>query len=135
MEIDFPCALEHLTEIRAFATKELAMHPLTARERAMLIGAVDELCANIIIHGNSLDVRKRIHIFIGRKGNAMHINTCDSGLAFDQTNRLSKPISELIEAKARGGLGLVIISKAADSFNYERRNGQNYFSIIKNLAV
>lgn len=135
MDIDIACTLDQLVVARHFVTGQLEAYRMAEKEKAMLTSAVDELCANIIIHGNNQDPAKKLNLSVKKVGNHLCINTCDKGIAFDKTMVVRRTMGQLVEAKVKGGLGLMIIHKATDSFEYQRKGDRNYFYMIKSLEL
>ena len=57
----------------------------------------------------------------------------DSGVAFDPTAKEKADTSLSVEDRQIGGLGILLIRELMDAINYERENGKNILTLIKNI--
>jgi serine/threonine-protein kinase RsbW len=54
------CSIDNLKEIRSFVNKRLQELSVSELEINMIVLAVDEICANIIIHSNKSDINQHL---------------------------------------------------------------------------
>ena len=66
-----------------------------------------------------------------------HITLCfrDGGIPFNPLDQTPPDISLPMEQRRIGGLGLLIVIKKMDSVSYEYIDGENVFTITKNLKT
>ena len=57
----------------------------------------------------------------------------DSGIPFDPTQKQDADITLSVEERPIGGLGIHLVRQIMDSVNYERKDGYNILTLIKNL--
>ena len=57
----------------------------------------------------------------------------DSGIPFDPTLRERADTTLSAEDRQSGGLGILLVRELMDAINYERDNGQNILTLIKNI--
>ena len=57
----------------------------------------------------------------------------DWGFAFAPTDAPRADISQPVEERAIGGLGIMLVRQLMDSVNYERVDGKNILTMRKNL--
>jgi len=94
---------------------------------------LDELITNIIEH--SMQEREaEIKVEIRKDNDTVFLKVTDNGPPFDPT-KSSLPDTTLPLANRRcGGLGIFLVKKYSDSFDYERIDNTNVFTIVKNLS-
>jgi len=57
----------------------------------------------------------------------------DAGVAFDPTMKEKADTSLSAEDRRIGGLGILLVRELMDAINYERVDGQNILTLIKNI--
>ena len=76
------CKKQSLPKSRAFVTQELRELKVQEQTSHQLVLAVDEACANSIIHQHSCDGISNIRVSVGRVGNEVRIEITDRGVPF-----------------------------------------------------
>ena len=95
--------------------------------------ALEEAVTNVIMYAypEGTDGLVDIEAIIGEK--QLEIIISDSGMAFDPTARPDVDISLDAEKRPVGGLGIHLVRSLMDSVKYERKDGKNVLSLIKNI--
>ena len=57
----------------------------------------------------------------------------DSGVAFDPTAKEKADTTLSAEDRQIGGLGILLVREIMDTINYERQDGKNALTLIKQL--
>ena len=57
----------------------------------------------------------------------------DSGQPFDPTAQPDADVSQSIENRQVGGLGIYLVRSIMDNVSYERNGGKNILSMTKNI--
>lgn len=128
------CSREKLSEIRSFLQVILGDANIPQSTRDEVILAVDEACANAIIHGNGCDEKKTLQLEIALSKEKLSVEIYDVGnTAFPAEEFKSRDISELIHTRQKGGLGLKLMYSIMDEVNYYQSNGVNVCSLSKIL--
>lgn len=96
--------------------------------------AFDELLTNLGTHGNSAEKPATVRVVVAPDKVTAEIE--DTGPAFDVREASVPNLSESIEDRAIGGLGLFLVRKFASDIGYERRGDANCtrFAIARNTA-
>lgn len=129
------CSMEHLSEIRVFLREVLKHYNIPDTEKNEIVLAVDEACANAMIHGNGCDPAKTLQIDLELNEEQFSIQISDVGnLEEDFTGQKDKEIGELIEQRVKGGLGLKLIYSIMDDVSYFADGNRNIVSLTKNLG-
>lgn len=108
------CSKQSLPKIRAFVEGELRALEVNKSVTHQLVLAVDEACANSIIHQHRCDGKSRIQLTIFKKGNELHIELKDRGNPFPIHEYQPQNLNEIIKKRKRGGLGIFLITKIMD---------------------
>jgi len=124
------CSTSNLKTIRDFVTKVLTIYnkkgcEISNAELHLLVVAVDEVCANLMIHNHKENPDEDIEVVIMRKGKELVFEIHDQGEKFDMTKYQSPKVSELIKEKKSGGMGLILVKKIIDRGQVETIGSKN----------
>jgi len=120
--------------MRKFVTEVLNEHGVSEVETSMMVLAVDEVCANIIIHGHPDTKTDNVRIDISFTTQGIRFEIIDQGHAFDLVNYQEPAIDELIKNKHKGGIGIMLVKKIMDDIHFERAKNQNKLSLFKKVS-
>jgi serine/threonine-protein kinase RsbW len=131
------CLRNNLKRIREFV--ELVLKPHEMRLNPILVNqmivAVDELCANVIIHGNRCNPSEQIDITACIKDDEFVFEVVDSGSAPYDINQHQCPnIEEIVKNKQRGGMGVMLIRSIMDTVRIFQTENKNIYHISKRIA-
>jgi serine/threonine-protein kinase RsbW len=99
-----------------------------------LVLALEELLTNLGTHGNCADVPATVRVVV--ESDAIRGEIADTGPAFDIREAPEPVLSDDIENRPIGGLGLFLIRKLARDLDYTRRDGTNLtiFTISRDVS-
>lgn len=120
--IKIPCSKNNLKDIRIFVTETLKELCVPELDISMLVLAVDEICANRIIHSNQNNEKYFLELKIKNEANKISFEIMDEGAPFDHNSYPEANLNQLVKEKRKGGLGLMLVRKIMDSFEVEREN-------------
>lgn len=118
-----PVALSAFDEIKRDVIAAAGETPET--RRALL--ACDEALANIVSYSGA----KTLCFGCEKKGGVLRVTFTDDGTAFDPTAAESG--EKEFDMLDSGGMGLDLIRQSAASMQYERKDGQNIFTVFFTL--
>ena len=95
--------------------------------------AVEEAVVNVIDYAYPAGQDGDIEICVMSDGETLKTIITDSGVAFDPTAKEKADTSLSVEDRQIGGLGILLIRELMDAINYERENGKNILTLIKNI--
>lgn len=128
------CSRESLKQIREFVKTALQDFSLTEIAINQIILAVDEVCANLIIHANRCNPQAYIEVNIEKQQEEVVFEIVDKGLPFlDYTNYQSPELTNLIQQGKKGGLGLLIVQKIMDHIEFVSKPEENIWRISKKI--
>jgi serine/threonine-protein kinase RsbW len=127
------CSKDNLKVIRKLIFSFLSKLPVSDIESNLMVLAVDEVCANIIIHSNKQNDDSFMDIHLKVEKGVIVFEIRDSGIGFDLVNYAEPPVSKIIETKRKGGVGIRLIKRIMDKIEYKQEKGKNLYRMYKKL--
>jgi serine/threonine-protein kinase RsbW len=128
---DFFCKRESLPCIREFIRLHLSeLEDITSNQ---IILAVDEVCANAIIHGRGRKEPFQLKISILSIHNQITVEITDTAEPYPIPIPTQTSAAEKIKMRAKGGLGLVLVQKIMDQIEIERLPDAHIIRMIKRI--
>jgi len=93
--------------------------------------AVDEVCSNLIQYGYVGQETGKIHLRILDLNPLLEISLEDTGHPFDPELVESPNLSEDLEERKIGGLGIYLLKETMDEISYESTQGRNVLTLRK----
>lgn len=126
------CRREKLKEIRHFVSEVLEDIGLSEIDRHKVILAIDEVCANLIIHSNKCDPAEKLEIYV-EEGEAEQVNfeIVDYGEGFNYNNYKEPNLEEIIRKRKKGGLGIMLVKNIMDSVEFSNEGQKNVCRLMK----
>lgn len=129
-----PCSKDQLSEVRRFVKSALVEVKISGIQCHEIILAIDEICANMIIHSNNCNPCKEIQVSMElRQENQLCFEIMDHGIAFNLGDYREPSLGELIQSKKKGGLGLMLVKKIMDTVEFKCEKGRNICRMVKKL--
>ncbi|MEM7550622.1 MAG: ATP-binding protein [Bacteroidota bacterium] len=125
------CSKDQLRKIRAFVREVLQEYSVSEIRINELILAVDEVCANLIIHSCSCDPNYSIDLIIKKDSENIIFEFVNRGESFDILHYEEPKIEELIQSKRKGGLGLMLVNRIMDKIEHEQTKGSDIYRMYK----
>ena len=132
--------------MRKFVTEVLHEHHVSDIETNMMVLAVDEVCANIIIHGLPSEQDDFVKINIDFTQEGIWFEIVDQGAAFDILKYNEPVLDDLIKNKQKvevtlqpvplpkGGLGLMLVKRIMDKIEFSSTNQANTLKLYKQVT-
>jgi serine/threonine-protein kinase RsbW len=134
-KLNLACQTSSLSELRSFLQQNLANYTLSEVERHQLTLAVEEVCANLIIHSHACNPKDKIQLEIKDSNEKVIFEITDEGIAFNLLEYEVPQIKQVVEEKRKGGLGILLVKKIMDDIEFESKNGKNICRLIKNIQA
>lgn len=120
--------------MRKFVTEVLHKHHVSDIETNMMVLAVDEVCANIIIHGHPSDRDDFVKINIDVTGEGIWFEIVDKGAAFNIMKYNEPVLDDLIKNKQKGGVGIMLVKKIMDKIEFDSTLDTNTLKLYKQVT-
>lgn len=121
-------ASDSVTVVTQAAESYFEETELPMRVSMKLLIAIDEIVTNIYSYSGA----SRFSVEIECPANSVKMTFRDNGTPFDPTEQESVDITLSAEERQIGGLGILMVRKSMDSFEYRYENNQNVLTISKN---
>jgi serine/threonine-protein kinase RsbW len=130
-----PCQKKKLVDIRYFISDVLKKHLDSEIDINSLVLAVDEVCANLMIHSHQCNPSKCIELFVNIEEEEIIFEIRDTGNGFNFKEYKEPSIEEIIIEKKKGGLGLMLVKRIMDHIEYIENKNSNIYRLRKKLAI
>ena len=126
-----PGTLDSLEGIRAYVNSVATIAGLDRSLSYRLVGAVDEIASNIVMHGYAEAGRAgAVHVWAEIGKDVLTIYVEDTGAAYDPDLQAACAVDLPLEEREPGGLGLFLASHKVDEFRYERLADRNRHTFV-----
>lgn len=135
-KITIPCHTSNLKDVRDFVSLCIKSLDLSEKDQFLLVLAVDEICANRILHSNQNDNSRQLEVVVASENSDVVFYIKDQGDFFDLTNAAEPPaLADLAKERRKGGLGLSLIKKIIDSIEVFKEENYTIHRLIKKSSV
>lgn len=136
MEYKFkvPCSKSKLAEIRDFLQRVLSENSIPEITVNTLILAVDEVCANLIIHSHHCNPDDFIELKVFVNGQSeITFDIIDHGVGFNIGEYEEPSISDIVKQKRKGGIGLMLVRRIMDEIELIKGKKKNVYRLHKKI--
>ena len=130
-KVTIGCSKDELVKIRQFTSDQLEQHSVPDLQAHKLVLAVDEVCANLIIHANDCNPQSHIEFNIEFKPKQIIFTFKDQGVGFDINEYESPSMEEIVSTRRQGGLGLMLVKRIMDKIEFSTEKNHNICKLIK----
>ena len=95
--------------------------------------AMEEAVVNVMTYAYPADTVGDVTIEAVTIADQLQFTITDSGIPFDPTAKAEVDTTLSAEERPIGGLGIHLVRQLMDSINYERIDGKNILTLIKNI--
>jgi serine/threonine-protein kinase RsbW len=127
------CDTAQLSELRQFLEAILKETPLSEIEQHQVILAVEEVCANLIIHSHDCNSKEFIDLNVISSQDLIVFEILDFGKGFNILEYQEPEISQVIKSKRKGGLGIILVKRIMDKIEFESQQNKNICRLYKIL--
>lgn len=128
------CDKAYLAHVREFVRNQLAGMEVPRNDTEQFVLAVDEACANCMIHQHHCDGYSTIEVSLYRQGEMLFAEIKDSGNAFPLDQYEPRDVSEIVRSRGKGGLGINLIQRIMDIVKVEEQPGYSIYRLGKKLG-
>ncbi|MDF2158889.1 ATP-binding protein [Algoriphagus sp. CAU 1675] len=130
-KIQIACRTTALADLRAFLQDTLEKLDIAAKDRHQVTLAVEEVCANLIIHSHQCNEQNHINLEVQDFPDKLVFEIKDKGQAFNLLDYEVPDLKKVISEKRKGGLGIILVKKIMDEIEFESKQGTNICRLIK----
>jgi len=129
------CEKDNLKQVRSFVETTLNEYPVSDIDKNMMILAVDEVCANLIIHNHKCNPEDFIILNIKFINGSMMFEIIDEGDSFNMLNYEESSLKQIIKDKKKGGLGIMLVKRIMDNIELSSDNSHNVCRLYKRISI
>ena len=130
-----PCKKEKLKVVRVFVENLLRNHGIPEIPAGEMVLAVDEVCANLMIHSHQCDPKKHIGVKINFDEGEVIFEITDYGVGFNFCRYKEPSLEDIIKEKKKGGVGLILVKRIMDNMQFIQKANRNVYRMVKKLEV
>ncbi|MTI25916.1 MULTISPECIES: ATP-binding protein [Fulvivirga] len=131
-----PCKKEMLKEIRCFVKEVLDKHGLSEVDVSTLVLAIDEVCANLIIHSHCCNPKESIEVEINvDKDKGLIFNIIDKAEIFNINEYQEPTLEDIIKKQRKGGIGLILVKKIMDDIQIYSDKKKHVCRLVKKIHI
>ncbi len=127
------CDIKRIPELNDFIGSIAQKLGLNSMMTSQVQLAVEEAVVNVMNYAYSDGKQGFVTVKAMSDGHELRLVVIDSGVAFDPTNKEKPDVSLSVEERPIGGLGIFLVRELMDSINYERTDGRNILTMMKNI--
>lgn len=130
------CERANLAPVRHFVEGWLQELTVTPRLAGQLLVAVDEVCANVIVHGNREDPKCWLTLRLRHIPTGLEFELLDRGIPFEPPPFAPPDIVRHVQERRKGGLGLTLVHLIMDRVEFTHApDGTNVCRLVKQVAL
>ncbi len=133
-----PCCKDKLQSIRDFIYNTLQHYDISEVELSQMVLAVDEVCANLMIHSHQCNPKESLELVIVVKDKeSVTFEIRDKGAGFNIKNYKEPCLEQIIREKKKGGIGLLLVKRIMDhiEFSYNAKTSRNIYRLHKMINI
>ena len=130
-QLKISCQTTALAELRVFLKKTLEELHLSDIDQLQITLAVEEVCANLIIHSHQCNALDYIKLKVKKHPGKLIFEISDEGKAFNMLDYEVPDLDKVKGEKRKGGLGIILVKKIMDEIEFESNDGTNTCRLIK----
>jgi len=131
-----PCKKEKLKSIRSFVKEVLEKHGLSEIDVSTLVLAIDEVCANLMIHSHGCNPKESIELQIKvNKESGLEFKIIDNAEIFNINDYEEPSLDDIVKKQRKGGIGLILVKRIMDDIKIETSNNKNVCKLIKRIDL
>ncbi|MEL7531250.1 MAG: ATP-binding protein [Bacteroidota bacterium] len=127
------CNKGNLAIIREFVRSRLQDLQVGGPISNQIVLAVDEACANCMIHQHQCDNYSTIEVAIYRDEGTLYTEIKDTGKAFPIDTYEPKQLHDIVKDRIKGGLGINLIHKIMDVVKVEEKRDHFIYKLGKRI--
>lgn len=127
------CNTDQLVNLRQFLDVRLRDTAMSEIDSLQVILAVEEVCANLIIHSHDCNPTEFIELNVIRKNGSIVFEIKDYGRGFNILEYQEPNIDQVMKTKRKGGLGIMLVKKIMDKIEFESNGTKNICRLFKNI--
>jgi serine/threonine-protein kinase RsbW len=133
--IKVSCTRRNLKVVRDFVSEFLEHYGLSDLHINQIVLAVDEVVANLIIHGNNEDESRFLDVRLNMRGQEFGIELEDeSPTSYSPSSYREPDLQEFVRIGKKGGVGMMLVNRIMDKVEFTTEGPHNICRLYKKVA-
>ncbi|GAB3228942.1 hypothetical protein GCM10027346_13990 [Hymenobacter seoulensis] len=133
--IRISCTRRNLKVVRDFVSEFLLSYQLSDLLVNQIVLAVDEVVANLIIHGNGENESQFLDVRVAVVNQEFGIEIEDSNLTSYSPNTYHEPdLQEYVRIGKKGGVGMMLVNRIMDRVEFSTKGERNLCRLYKKIG-
>ncbi len=133
-KLNFQCSRDQLGRVRTFINDVLSKHLIPDKEKNEMVLAIDEVCANLIIHSHNCNPDETIVLTVNvEEDRGITFEIEDHGAGFNIKDYKEPSINEIVTQRRKGGMGLMLVRRIMDNVDLINDKGKNTYRLFKKI--
>ncbi|WP_044003165.1 ATP-binding protein [Hymenobacter swuensis] len=133
--IRISCTRRNLKVVRDFVSEFLLSYHLAELVINQIVLAVDEVVANLIIHGNGEDESQFLDMRVSLQNQEFSIEIEDTNLtSYSPTSYVEPDLQEYVRIGKKGGVGMMLVNRIMDRVEFTTDGTRNLCRLYKKLS-
>lgn len=129
------CAKDNLKDIRDFVEETLLQHAVSELDISTIVLAVDEVCANLIIHSHGCDETHQLRLAINVRADRIEFDIIDNSEIFNINEYKAPDLEEIVKTGRKGGVGLILVKRIMDKIEILTGEKKYICRLTKNIPA
>ncbi|UYZ62997.1 ATP-binding protein [Hymenobacter weizhouensis] len=132
--IRISCTRHNLKVVRDFVSGFLLSHNLSEVQVNQIVLAVDEVVANLIIHGNGENESQYLDLRVEINNREFGIEIEDTNLtSYSPTSYREPDLQEYVRIGKKGGVGMMLVNRIMDRVEFTTSGTHNVCRLYKKI--
>ena len=128
-----PARIESFTQFRDFVFGKLSEGKVAEPSFPKIELILEEVLTNVFYYAYA-DGQGEVELACGLRGDMLHLSVADRGSPFNPLDSPPPNLSDDIEERTVGGLGIYFVREMVDDISYERRDNRNILTMSINVS-
>jgi serine/threonine-protein kinase RsbW len=133
-KLNVSCSTDKLKQIRDFVKSSLEKHALPEIQVSNMVLAIDEICANLIIHSHQCRMEESFELLVQvDEHQGVTFKIIDKHALFDINQYEAPSLDDIVKKQRKGGLGLILVKRIMDEIELTTSPEINVCRLFKKI--
>jgi sigma-B regulation protein RsbU (phosphoserine phosphatase) len=125
----------NIDEVNEWVEQYLKTESISLKTRLYIRMAIDEMYSNICYYSGATEAVVGCRVMENEEEREVSLYFEDDGIPYNPLERPDPDVTELLEKRREGGLGIYLVKKRMDEMHYEHQSGKNKLTLSKKERI